>query len=137
MFEKLDESNALLYAAKCYDNPQCFDTVEFYEDLNRFKYVKRLLNKYEETGELKERLVLNHITVLNNVFGTAGSTKLLLLKCKDQLPLIMPFLVFLNMMPESVSGIGIENLTIRLADVEMDENITNALGRNVYGQQDS
>jgi hypothetical protein len=135
--EKIDESNALLYAAKYYDNPQCFDTVEFYEDLNRFKYVKRLLNKYEETGELKERLVLNHITVLNNVFGTVGSTKLLLLKCKDQLSLIMPFLVFLNMMPESVSGIGIENLTIRLADVEMDQNITNALGRNVYGQQDN
>ena len=128
MFEKIDESNALLYAAKCYDNPQCFDTVEFYEDMNRFKYVKRLLNKYEESGELKERLILNHIIVLNNVFGTVGSTKLLLLKCQDQLHLIMPFLVFLNMMPESVPGIGVENRTIT-RDIDMDQQITNALAR--------
>lgn len=132
MFEKLDESNALLYAAKCYDNPQCFDTVEFYEDLNRFKYVKRLLNKYEESGELKERLILNHIIVLNNVFGLAGSTRLLLLKCQDQVSLIMPFLLFLNMMPDQVTGIGIENKTIT-KDVEVDRTISNALARILNG----
>lgn len=129
MFEKLDESNALLYAAKCYDNPQCFDTVEFYEDMNRFKYVKRLLNKYEEVGELKERLILNHIIVLNNVFGTTGSTRLLLLKCQEQLGLIMPFLIFLNMMPDSVTGIGVENKTITREGVELDPTIINALAR--------
>lgn len=133
VFDKIDESNALLYAAKCYDNPQCFDTVEFYEDMNRFKYVKRLLNKYQDTGELKERLVLNHIIVLNNVFGTVGATKLLLLKCKDQYPLIMPFLIFLDMMPEYVAGIGIENTTVRQSDVVMDQTIINAL-RAIYGQ---
>lgn len=133
MFEKIDESNALLYAAKCYDNPQCFDTVEFYEDLNRFKYVKRLLNKYEETGELKERLILNHITVLNNVFGTIGSTRLLLLKCQDQLHFIMPFLVFLNMMPETISGIGIENKTINRDDISMDMTVVEALKRILNG----
>ena len=136
MFEKLDESNALLYAAKCYDNPQCFDTVEFYEDLNRFKYVKRLLNKYEETGELKERLVLNHIIVLNNVFGTVGATRLLLLKCRGQYSLIMPFLVFMNMMPEVVHGIGIDNSSVRISDVTLDQKIVNAL-REIYGGQDS
>lgn len=133
MFEKIDESNALLYAAKCYDNPQCFDTVEFYEDLNRFKYIKRLLNKYEETGELKERLILNHVTVLSNVFGPVGSTRLLLLKCQEQLHLIMPFLVVLNMMPESVSGIGIENKTIIRDSIEMDSNIVDALKRTLNG----
>lgn len=136
MFEKIDESNALLYAAKCYDNPQCFDTVEFYEDLNRFKYVKRLLNKYEETGELKERLVLNHIIVLNNVFGTAGATKLLLLKCRGQYHMIMPFLVFLNMMPDIVYGIGVDSSTVRLSDVTMDQKIVDAL-RDIYGRQDN
>lgn len=133
MFEKIDESNALLYAAKCYDNPQCFDTLEFYEDLNRLKYVKRLLNKYEETGDLKERLILNHVTVLNNVFGTAGATRLLLLKCKNQYHLIAPFLVFLNMMPDSIPGIGLENTTVRLSDIQMDPTIVKAL-RNLYGQ---
>lgn len=132
MFDKLDESNALLYAAKCYDNPQCFDTLEFYEDLNRLKYVKRLLNKYEEAGDLKERLILNHVTVLNNVFGTVGATRLLLLKCKNQYPLIVPFLLFLNMMPDTVTGIGLENTTVRLSDVQMDQQIVKAL-RNLYG----
>jgi hypothetical protein len=136
VFEKIDESNALLYAAKCYDNPQCFDTVEFYEDLNRFKYIKRLLNKYEESGELKERLVLNHIIVLNNVFGTAGATKLLLLKCRGQYHMIMPFLVFLNMMPDVVYGIGVENSTVRVSDVIMDQRIVDAL-RDIYGRQDN
>ena len=136
MFEKIDESNALLYAAKCYDNPQCFDTVEFYEDLNRFKYVKRLFNKYEETGELKERLILNHITVLSNVFGAVGATKLLLLKCKNQYPLIVPFLLMLGMMPDVVHGIGIENTTVRLSDIVLDQVVVDAL-RNTYGQQDS
>ena len=65
--QTLDESNFLLYAAKHYDNPQCFDTVEFYEDLNRFKYLKRLFNKYRDGGELKERLILNHVMVLYNL----------------------------------------------------------------------
>lgn len=125
--EKLDESNALLYAAKFYDNPACFDTIEFYEDLNRFKYVKRLLNKYQESGELKERLILNHIIVLNNVFGTKAATRLLLLKCKTQYHLLMPFLIFLNMMPDFVQGIGIENKTVRLSDVQMDTTIVDAL----------
>lgn len=133
MFEKIDEANALLYAAKCYDNPQCFDTVEFYEDLNRFKYIKRLLNKYEESGELKERLILNHIIVLNNVFGTVGSTRLLLLKCQEQLHLMMPFLVFLNMMPEVVTGIGIENKTIVRDDVELDPIVVDSLKRVLNG----
>ena len=69
--DKLDEFNFLLYAAKHYDNPQCYDTVEFYDDLKRFKYIKRLLNRYVEEGDLKERLILNHIIVLNNEIGRA------------------------------------------------------------------
>ena len=68
MLEKLDETNFLLYCAKYYDNPQCFDTQEFYDDMNRIKYIKRLFNKYYESGELKERLIINHIVVLCNVF---------------------------------------------------------------------
>ena len=61
MIEQLTESNFLLYAAKHYDNPQCMDIEEFQDDLKRINYIKKLLNKYKTTGELKERLIINHI----------------------------------------------------------------------------
>ena len=67
---KIDESNFILFAAQSYDNPQCMDETEFFDDLKRFKYLKRLFNKYKENGELKERLVLNHLTILYNLFVT-------------------------------------------------------------------
>jgi len=62
----IDDNNFLLYAAKHYDNPNCTDVLEFQEDLNRIKYIKRLFKKYSETGELKERLIINHLTVVYN-----------------------------------------------------------------------
>ena len=68
-FDSIDESNFLLFAAKNYDNPQCHDILEFQDDLQRFKYLKRLFSKYEETGKIKERLVFKHLIVLYNVFG--------------------------------------------------------------------
>ena len=64
--QQLDDSNFMLYAAANYDNPQCYDTDEFYDDLKRFKYLKRLFNRYKETGELKERLIsvsYTHLTL--------------------------------------------------------------------------
>jgi hypothetical protein len=125
--EKLDETNFLLYAAKHYDNPSCFDTLEFYEDLNRFKYLKRLFSRYEETGELKERLILNHIIVIYNLFGIDASTRMLFFKLKEYYPLLKPFLVFLNYCPDRVSGIGIDNKTIYTSDVQMDPIIVEAL----------
>ena len=64
--QQLDDSNFMLYAAANYDNPQLYDTDEFYDDLKRFKYLKRLFNRYKETGELKERLILNHLIVIYN-----------------------------------------------------------------------
>ena len=75
MMDVLNEDNFLLYAAKHYDNPQCSSTEEFYDDLKKFKYIKRLFNKYAETGELKERLILNHIIVLTNVFSPQPAVK--------------------------------------------------------------
>ena len=79
MIEKLDETNFVLYAAKHYDNPECFDTEEFISDLKRFKYLKRLFNKYHENNELKERLILNHIVVLYNLFGPEVTSRILFL----------------------------------------------------------
>lgn len=115
--EKVDESNALLYAAKHYENPNCFDTVEFYEDLNRFKYIKRLLNKYSESGDLKERLIINHLTIIYNVFGVEAGTRLLFLKLREHLHLIKPFLILLGTCPEVVKSIGLEGKDIHTDDV--------------------
>lgn len=125
--DKLDESNFLLYAAKHYDNPQCYDTIEFYDDLKRFKYIKRLLNRYQEENDLKERLILNHIIVLYNVFGPDATTKMLFLKCKGLEHLLKPFLVFLNLLPEKIENLGIENKTINTKEIQMDLRILNEL----------
>jgi len=119
IIEKVDESNALLYAAKHYENAICFDTVEFYEDLNRFKYIKRLLNKYSETGDLKDRLIINHLTIIYNVFGVEAGTRLLFLKLKEHLHLIKPFLVLMGTCPEVVKSIGIDG-----RDVEVDKIVS-------------
>jgi hypothetical protein len=127
MIDKLDESNFLLYAAKHYDNPQCFDTVEFYDDLKRFKYIKRLLNRYEEEGDLKERLILNHIVILFNVFGVEPAIRMLFLKCKGQEKYLIPFLIALNHLPEKILNIGVENRSIITSDIEADKNIVKAL----------
>jgi hypothetical protein len=125
--DKLDESNFLLYAAKHYENPQCYDTVEFYDDLKRFKYIKRLFNRYAEEGDLKERLILNHIIVLINVFGPEPTAKMLFLKCKGLEEYLKPFLLFLNILPEKIENLGIENRTIYTMEIKMDTNILQEL----------
>lgn len=124
MHEKLDESNFLLYAAKYYDNPSCTTIDEFIEDLNRFKYIKRLLNRYELTGELKDRLIMNHLIILYNVFGEA-TTKMLFYKLKGQLKFLKPFLILTGRMPEVVYGLS-EGM-IRTSDIPMDDSIVKIL----------
>ena len=120
----LSEENFLLYAAKYYDNPQCQSTDEFYDDLKRFKYIKRLFNKYLETGELKERLILNHILVLTNVFSPEVAVKLLFIRLDEYLHLLKPFLVLLNMLPERIE---INNDIRHTVDILMDEVIVERL----------
>lgn len=123
-FDNIDESNFLLFAAKHYDNPQCHDTVEFYDDLQKFKYLKRLFSKYEETGEIKERLVLNHLIVLYNIFGIE-TTRMLFFKLDGYHKYLKPFLVLLNKMPEVVYGIGGKNIIS--SDIIMDVKIVKLL----------
>ena len=125
MIEYLNESNFLLYAAKHYENPSCYNVDEFNEDLKRFKYLKRLFNRYEETDELKDRLILNHIIVLYNLFGTEATTRMLFLKMKGYYHILKPFLVLLNYMPELVNGVG--NESIRSSDILMDPVVVNRL----------
>ena len=101
---KLTKNNVVVYAAQHYYNPRCIDSEEFFDDMKRFKYIKRLLNKYKQTGELSERLVLNHLIVLFNVFGEA-SVELLAAKIElEHWPALNPFLIFLKMIkPEELT----------------------------------
>lgn len=97
LFKELDESNFVLYAAKHYYSPRCIDAEEFYDDLNRFKYVKRLVNRYNRGGDLGERLLLNHLTVIMNVFGYEAGLKMLEYKIgMRDWSIIKPFLLFIR-----------------------------------------
>lgn len=121
----LNDSNFVLYAAKYYDNPSCADMEEFHDDLNRFKYIKRLFTKYKANGDLKERLVLNHIIVLYNLFGDA-TTRMLFFKLEGQWQYLKPFLIAINRMPEHIDEIGKHKL-IRNSDIPMDMAIVEML----------
>lgn len=127
MNEPLSEVNFLLYAARNYDNPSCYDTLEFYEDLNRFKYIKKLLVRYLETGELKERLIINHLTVIYNVFGADAATRMAFVKLEDYLSCIKPFLELMGFLPRKLEGIGIANRTIDSDDIVADPIIVEIL----------
>ena len=106
-----------MYAIQHYHNPSCEGMSEFNDDMKRFKYVKRLFRKYEETGILKERLLLNHIIVLNNLFGAEASSTLLFFKTEQEhWSALKGFLEFLNIMPES-----------DLKNVKSDENVKQRL----------
>ena len=97
MFDKITKKNWLFYAIKNYNVPNLDSEQEFYEDVKRFKYLKRLFRKYKTTGELKTRLVLNHIIVLTNVFGNEAAATLLLLKIeREYWSVLKTFLQYLN-----------------------------------------
>jgi hypothetical protein len=102
---KLEESTFLLYAAKYYDNPHCHDISEFEEDLKRFQYIRKLLNRFTQYGDLKERLILNHVIVIYNCFGT-NATNMLFMKLEEHHELVKPFIEFLNYMPEIIEYNG-------------------------------
>ena len=98
-FDELNESNYLLFAIKFYDNPQAVTRDDFEDDLKRIKYIKRLLKRYKNNGELKVHLILNHLTVLFNVFNEAAIPLLFYNLKKDLWPCIKSFLIFLERVP--------------------------------------
>ena len=99
MYETITNDNVMMYAIKHYDNPQCEGEKEFHDDMKRFKYIKRLLRKYKETGVLKERLLLNHIIILKNLFGPEACVTLLLFKIqREHWETLKSFLLFLNIL---------------------------------------
>ena len=97
MYENITSDNVMMFAIKHYDNPQCEGEKEFHDDMKRFKYVKRLLRKYKDHNILKERLLLNHIIVLNNLFGPEACVTLLLFKIqREHWETLKSFLLYLN-----------------------------------------
>ena len=99
-FDELNEDNYIMFAIKHYENPHAVTQEDFYEDLKRFKWIKRLLKRYQTTGILKAHLLINHFIILYNVFGDAA-TPLLFFKIDRELwPVIKSFVVYLGRLPE-------------------------------------
>lgn len=121
----LTEKNFLLMAAKWYDNAQCTDIAEFYDDIKRFNYLKRLFNRYKETGDIKERLILNHLVVLFNVFGPK-TLEMLFLKLKGYYPSLKPFLVLMQRV-DNDQKIFVDSKQINISDIVMDQKIVELL----------
>lgn len=120
--EILSDDNFLMYCAKHYDNPQCHSTEEFIEDLKRIKYIKKLITRYVENGELKERLILNHLIILYNVFGPEHLCRILYLKMKPQFKYLKPFLILLNVLPKKIYNVR-DEFIIDTDEIVMDEKI--------------
>lgn len=120
---ELTQDTFLLYAAQHYNNPSCISIKEFDGDLKRFKYIKRLLKRYKKSGTLSERLVLNHLILLHNVFGVALVPMLFLKFEMEFWPQIKTFLVYLNYLPERFQI----DKQVNETDIELDVNVINKL----------
>ena len=128
MITVLNDRNFLLYAAKAYTNPHCQSLDEFCEDLRRFKYVRKLITRFNTRGELKERLILNHLITLSNVFEIDALVRILFLKMEDQMEQLRPFLEYLGIMQKYVLNVKIERI-IDTENIPLDSEIVNALRR--------
>ena len=127
-FDNLTSENIMMYAMKIYDKPNCIMS-EFKDDLKRFNYLKRLFRRYRKFDELRERLVLNHLVVLYNVFGAEALSRLLFFKVsKDDYSIVKTYLLFLSCMPEVVKGIKGHNIIS--SEIPVDMKIAEVL-RNI------
>ena len=120
---KLNKNNLVVYAAQNYHNPSHIDGEEFFDDLKRFKYVKRLINRYYQSGDLADRLILNHLIVIFNVFGYEAGVEILALKIPaEHWPALKPFLVFLRAIKnDEITGIKMDKYVIdRLREFRWD-----------------
>ena len=124
---ELTEENFVLYALKHYDNPSCKGTAEFEDDLKRFRYLKRLFRKYKAGKGLKERLIINHLIILYNLFGPEASSLMLFCKIDKQYwSQLKTFLVFLNFMPIGLV-INAQGVTTQGFEILIDEKIFKVL----------
>lgn len=128
MFDNLNEDNFMMYAMKAYNSPHCIMS-EFEGDIKRTKYLKRLFRRYKVTKSLKERLILNHIILLNNVFGTEATARILFYKTDERdYDILKTFLDYLDIMPDFVYGIN--GKTILSSEIPLDINVAEIL-RNI------
>lgn len=126
IFDDLNEDNYLMYTMREYNNIQCTDIEEFYDDLKKIKYIKRLFNIYKNNGQLKERLILNHLIIFYNVFNVESGTRILFYKIeKDFWPMLKTFLIFLDRMPDTIESI--RGVTVRSSDIQLDDGIVTRL----------
>jgi hypothetical protein len=129
MFDDLTEDNFILYAIKYYDNPQCVSEQDFHNDLKILKYIKRLLNRYNKTGNIKERLMINHLIMLGNIFPIEVVSRILFLKLPEQYwSALKTFLIFLKYMPDNIKIINGKNIIS--SDIQVDLKIAEKL-RNI------
>ena len=129
IFNELNEDNFLLFAIKNYENPQAVTREDFEKDLNHFKYIKRLLKRYKNTGELKTHLLLNHFIILYNIFGEAA-TPMLFLKIKRDLWSVMKtFIIFLGKLPEFPKS--------KIHDIQVDLNCLSQLYKIYNGKEET
>lgn len=126
IIEPLTKDNFFLYCAKNYDGRFGSSTEDLQSDINRIKYIKKLVSRYQTTGELKERLILNHIIVLNNVFGPEATNRILYFKLSENFDVIKPFLVKINILPKYIYNIDGENI-IDTDMISMDMRVIGVL----------
>jgi hypothetical protein len=125
MIDDLNDDNFLIYAMKCYNAPHCIMS-EFESDIKRTKYLKRLFRRYKITKSLKERLILNHIILLNNVFGPEATARILFYKIDERdYDILKTFLSYLNIVPEMVYGIRGKNISV--VEIQIDVNVAEIL----------
>lgn len=124
----LSDANFYIYAAKAYENPNCIDMLEFEEDLARIKYIKKLLKRYKDTGELRDQLIINHLRILYNVFASKPCTNMLILKLWEYLEALKPFLIYLDKWNEGrISGIQFEVGSVYGSDIPLDTEVIERL----------
>jgi ribosome-interacting GTPase 1 len=125
-FADLTEENFLMFSMREYNNMQCTDVEEFYDDLKKVKYIKRLFNIYKNDGQLKERLILNHLITWYNVFPVQAGTRILFYKIEEHFwPMLKTFLIFLDRMPNKIEMI--RGKEIKSTDIILDEGIVTRL----------
>lgn len=123
----LTEENFVIYAMKNYDNPACKGIAEFQDDLKRFRYLKRLFRKYSAGKGLKERLIVNHLVILCNLFGAEAATRMLFFRIeKKYWSQLKTFLVFLSVMPIGIE-IRAQGLALQGYEIPLDEKVAKAL----------
>jgi hypothetical protein len=127
MHELLDDENFLLYCARHYKENLSISAEEFKDDINRIRYIKKLFTRYEQSGDLKERLILNHLIILNNMFGPYHCSRIIFLKFQNQFELIKPFLILLNLLPDFYYNINAINTVYNTDDYGLDPVIVERL----------